>query len=335
MSARTGLVPWAVAELGRVLPQDEVEAAAAALASPAELNLRTNTCRVTRDALLAALAAAGHPAEPGITIPTPSACPPPRRRRLPGYREGWFAVQDEASAVVTAALWVQPGSGSWTRGAAPAGSPPTWLCLAGDGGLVVAADVSPGEGPPGPGDRRTDGPAAARPCPGRPAAGDTIGLRRGAGRRAVLGSWARPAGAPSCCGVPGRRTSPGSRGSRSPSCRARRPWSAPAGASSTRSARSPRRDGRRGQGLSVEACRFSPTGSPRSGRPGNESPPLAASARDRRHVLRGLPPGGRREPLESGPMAAKISASMHSAHFVCPAAAPTGAARRLAEIARR
>ena len=143
VSARTGLVPWAVEELGRVLPQHEVEAAAAALASPAELSLRTNTCRRTRDDLLAALAAAGHPAEPGNHHPDVVRVPSATPATLPGYREGWFAVQDEASAVVTAALEVRPGERVLDACAGPGGKSSHLTCLAGEAGLVVAADVSP------------------------------------------------------------------------------------------------------------------------------------------------------------------------------------------------
>jgi 16S rRNA (cytosine967-C5)-methyltransferase len=143
VSARTGLVPWLVAELGRVLPGGEVEAAAAALASPAELCLRTNTCRVTRGDLLAALAAAGHAAEPGNHHPDAVRVPSATPAALPGYREGWFAVQDEASAVVTSALDIHPGERVLDACAGPGGKSSHLTCLAGDGGLVVAADLSP------------------------------------------------------------------------------------------------------------------------------------------------------------------------------------------------
>ena len=55
---RTGMSPWAVRELGRLLPAEEVEPAAAAFAAPAALCLRANTSAIGperfREALLEA-----------------------------------------------------------------------------------------------------------------------------------------------------------------------------------------------------------------------------------------------------------------------------------------
>ncbi|HXF72023.1 MAG TPA: transcription antitermination factor NusB, partial [Actinomycetota bacterium] len=47
VAGRTGLAPWAVRELRRILPAGEVEAAAAALAERGPLTLRPNPCRTT------------------------------------------------------------------------------------------------------------------------------------------------------------------------------------------------------------------------------------------------------------------------------------------------
>ena len=61
---------------------------------------------------------------------------------LPGYGEGWFVVQDEASAVVAAALEVKPGDRVLDACAGPGGKATDVACSAGAGGLVVAADAS-------------------------------------------------------------------------------------------------------------------------------------------------------------------------------------------------
>lgn len=141
VSLRTGLARWAVAELRQVLPPQEVEAAAAALASPADLSLRTNTCRVDVERLEAALGDARRIVRRGsmhrdvLHVPT---TPP---ALLPGYEEGWFAVQDEASAVVVAAVEARPGERVYDPCAGPGGKATHLACLVGSGGLLVGADA--------------------------------------------------------------------------------------------------------------------------------------------------------------------------------------------------
>jgi len=144
ISSRTGLAQWAVAELRQILPPDEVEAAAAALASPADLSLRTNICRIDTEKLEGTLRDAGLQVRRGslhedvVHVPT---TPP---ALLPGYEEGWFAVQDEASAVVAAAVEARPGDRVYDPCAGPGGKATHLACLVGSGGLVVAADARTG-----------------------------------------------------------------------------------------------------------------------------------------------------------------------------------------------
>src|SRR5206468_246367 len=104
VSARTGLTAWAVTELRRLVPGDEVEAAAASLAEPALLGLRVNTCRATMSELSAALAAHGAEPSPGRHHPDTLTIRPAAPTRLPGFAQGWFTVQDEASVLVAVAL---------------------------------------------------------------------------------------------------------------------------------------------------------------------------------------------------------------------------------------
>jgi 16S rRNA (cytosine967-C5)-methyltransferase len=144
ISLRTGLASWAVAELRRVLPSEEVEPGAAALASPANLALRTNVCRTDAERLEAAIRDAGLEVSRGAlhsdvlhVRTTPPAL-------LPGYEEGWFAVQDEASAVVVAAVQAKPGERVYDPCAAPGGKATHLACLVSPEGLVVAADARPG-----------------------------------------------------------------------------------------------------------------------------------------------------------------------------------------------
>jgi 16S rRNA (cytosine967-C5)-methyltransferase len=62
---------------------------------------------------------------------------------VPGFAEGWFAVQDEASLVVAAAAEVRPGHRVLDACAGPGGKAAHLACLAQPGGVVVAADVHP------------------------------------------------------------------------------------------------------------------------------------------------------------------------------------------------
>jgi 16S rRNA (cytosine967-C5)-methyltransferase len=141
VSLRTGLAEWAVAELRRVLPAEEVEPAAVALASPADLTIRANACRTTAEALEERLRAAGHDVRRGALHPDVLLVPAASPRGLPGYEEGWFTVQDEASAVVAAALEPKPGERLLDACAAPGGKATDLACRVGDDGLVVGADV--------------------------------------------------------------------------------------------------------------------------------------------------------------------------------------------------
>ena len=63
--------------------------------------------------------------------------------QLPGWREGWFAVQDQASAFVVAALQVREGDRVLDACAGPGGKAAHLACLVGASGTVVAADLHP------------------------------------------------------------------------------------------------------------------------------------------------------------------------------------------------
>jgi 16S rRNA (cytosine967-C5)-methyltransferase len=142
IAIRTGISEWAVAELARVLPE-ETAAAAQALAGPTPLSLRTNTCRTTVETLEEALRGAGHEPRRGTIHPQTLHVEEASPTRLPGFGEGWFAVQDESSAFVVRALDPQPGERILDACAGPGGKATHAACLVGEDGLLVAADVSP------------------------------------------------------------------------------------------------------------------------------------------------------------------------------------------------
>jgi 16S rRNA (cytosine967-C5)-methyltransferase len=127
-----------------VLPADEIEEAAAALAAPGPLTLRVNTCRISVDRAEAALRDAGHDVARGRwhlgVLTLPRSGPP---SGLPGFREGWFAVQDEASVLVAAAVEMKPGHRVFDACAGPGGKATDLACGVGEGGTVVAGEVHP------------------------------------------------------------------------------------------------------------------------------------------------------------------------------------------------
>ena len=85
--------------------KDRAEALLASFGKQPPLTLRVNTLKIDRPTLLSALREAGYDAEEtresqnGITVRGNAPV-----RQLPGFEEGWFFVQDEASQLCTEAL---------------------------------------------------------------------------------------------------------------------------------------------------------------------------------------------------------------------------------------
>ncbi len=138
---RHGISTWIVRELRRQVG-DDLERAAEALAARAPLTVRANTCRASVEDLEVAFANAGVATRRG-SIHTESlivqAGSPPE---LPGFGEGRFAVQDQASSFVVRALDPRPDDRVLDVCAGPGGKTAHASCLAGRGGRVVASDVS-------------------------------------------------------------------------------------------------------------------------------------------------------------------------------------------------
>lgn len=143
VALRTGLAEWAVRELRRVLPDaGETEEAAAALAERGRITLRANTCRTSVDELRRALAGAEIHTEGGRLHEDSLLVDAGAPAAFPGFAEGWFAVQDQASSFVVRALDPQPGERILDVCAGPGGKTGHIACLVGERGRVVAADVS-------------------------------------------------------------------------------------------------------------------------------------------------------------------------------------------------
>jgi 16S rRNA (cytosine967-C5)-methyltransferase len=141
ISVRTGLSQWAVGELRRYAG-DAVEDAAEALAQRAPVALRTNTCRSSVEDLESALAEARVRTMRGDLHPSSLLLESGAPVDLPGFREGWFAVQDQASSFVVDALDPQPGDRVLDVCAGPGGKAAHIACLVGAQGRLVAGDVA-------------------------------------------------------------------------------------------------------------------------------------------------------------------------------------------------
>lgn len=142
VAVRTGLSAWAVRELRRQLG-DEAEEAASAIAERATLTLRVNECVASVQEVTAALRAADlEPRRGSLHEGSLLLDRAPAPTELPGFREGAFAIQDQASSFVVDILYPRPGERVLDACAAPGGKSGHIACLVGPGGRLVAADVS-------------------------------------------------------------------------------------------------------------------------------------------------------------------------------------------------
>jgi 16S rRNA (cytosine967-C5)-methyltransferase len=141
LSSAFGLPEWLVARWQTRFPADECRRLGFWFAGPAPLTLRVNRLRTTRDAYLTALASAGVSAEAGEHLQAVRLLEPAAVRDLPGYADGWFAVQDETAMRVASAVDPQPGMRVLDLCAAPGGKATHLAELMGDDGTVIACDV--------------------------------------------------------------------------------------------------------------------------------------------------------------------------------------------------
>lgn len=109
--------------------------------SPAKLCLRVNPLRTTREIFLEVLQAAGVKARAGQHAEAVWLEESAFVQRLPGYDEGWFAVQDESAIAAAALLDPQPGQRVLDLCAAPGGKTAHLAALMRNQGRLVATDV--------------------------------------------------------------------------------------------------------------------------------------------------------------------------------------------------
>ena len=143
ISLRTGMAAWAVAELRTLLPPEDVEAAAAGFGERAPLTLRVNTCRSTVEEVLGSLSEAGVEPRIGSVHPGCVLLRGGDPTSLPGWNEGRFAVQDQASAFVVETLAPEAGDRVLDACGAPGGKTAFIACRVGEEGRVTGGDLRP------------------------------------------------------------------------------------------------------------------------------------------------------------------------------------------------
>ncbi len=105
------------------------------------LTLRVNRRRATPEVLEEALRSAGAEVARGRISPDVLTLRGGGDvRTLPGFRDGWFAVQDEGAALMAPLLGVRPGDRVWDVCAGPGGKTAHLAELMEDEGLLLATD---------------------------------------------------------------------------------------------------------------------------------------------------------------------------------------------------
>jgi 16S rRNA (cytosine967-C5)-methyltransferase len=143
IAARHSHPAWLVKLWFSQIGEAETELLAEASSLQPPLTLRTNTLLTSRDDLLERFATNGITAAPcrfspfGIQVEGRHHIP-----GLPGFREGLFAVQDEASQLAVILLGPQPGERVLDSCAAPGGKATLLAQLMDNQGELLAMDVS-------------------------------------------------------------------------------------------------------------------------------------------------------------------------------------------------
>lgn len=140
LSCGFGLPAWLIHRWTHRYPLEECYRLGFWFAGPAPLTLRINPLRTTRDAYLAACAAAGVSAEPGEHPQAVRLRESSPVRELPGYAEGLFSVQDESAMHVASAVAPEPGMSVLDLCAAPGGKATHLAELMQNSGMVLACD---------------------------------------------------------------------------------------------------------------------------------------------------------------------------------------------------
>lgn len=136
---------WIVRVWQSMLPNDEVAALCEQFNQPPTVDLRVNLQRHTLDEAEAIFAAEGIEVERVDSIPSALRLKGHNGAitRLPGYADGWWAVQDSSAQLVAYLLSPQPGEMIIDACGAPGGKSLHMAELMGDDGTVWSCDRTP------------------------------------------------------------------------------------------------------------------------------------------------------------------------------------------------
>lgn len=137
------LPPWIAGRWLRELGAPEALALGAAMAGPAPFTLRANTLKIAPEQFLGRLREEGHEAVPTPFAPEGIVLAGRGEGALPGDREGWYQVQDEASMLIAHLLAPRPGEKILDACAAPGGKTTHVAALAGNRAGILALDLHP------------------------------------------------------------------------------------------------------------------------------------------------------------------------------------------------
>lgn len=142
LAAGFSLPAWLAERWAARFPWDECVRLGFWFAGSASLWLRCNALKVDGATFLATLAKTGIAAEPGEMAQSVRVHDAVVIRELPGYDQGWFAVQDASAMKAAAALSPFPGSHVLDLCAAPGGKTTHLAELMHNQGTIVACDVN-------------------------------------------------------------------------------------------------------------------------------------------------------------------------------------------------
>ena len=134
---------WLTEQWCDQLGPEAAEELAAAMAEPPPFTIRTNTLRISREALMTRLSSEGVTCSPttwspdGIRLNQSGLI-----TRLPSFKEGLFTVQDESSQLAPLFLAPQKGERVLDACAAPGGKSTQIAQLMGNSGEICACDVN-------------------------------------------------------------------------------------------------------------------------------------------------------------------------------------------------
>lgn len=143
LSARYSHPHWVIKHWIEQVGEKEVESLAKTMSEAPPLTIRTNTLRITRDALIAWLDTEG--ASAGATVFSPDGLSVTSRTPLaglPGFREGLFSIQDESSQLAAIFLAPLPGERVLDLCAAPGGKTTHLAQIMENFGAIVACDTA-------------------------------------------------------------------------------------------------------------------------------------------------------------------------------------------------